>query len=279
MKKIIAAFDGLKFSTSTIKYATYFAKKENAFLSGVFLDDKTYTSYKIYEVISDEGVSTSSLHKLKVEDELKRKKSSEDFQHQCQLENINFNIRHDKDVALKELLHETLFSDVLFINRDENFSHHQEKYPSRFLRDLLAHAACPVLILPDQYKEIEKLVFLYDGQPSSIFAMKMFIYLFPNMLKIPLEVICIKSMEDDLHLPDNSLVKLWLKSNFDKIEYFILKGIPETEVVNHLNNSNFFFLPITGAYSRSGVSRWFRTSMADVIVSHFDVPIFIAHHK
>lgn len=279
MKKIIAAFDGLKFSKSTMQYASYFTKKENAFLSGVFLDDKTYTSYKIYEVITEEGVSTASLHKLSQEDVSQRKKSSIEFSEYCHAEKINFNIRHDKNIALKELLHETLFNDVLFINRDENFSHHKEKYPSHFIRDLLAHTACPVLILPEKFKEIQKLVFFYDGQPESIFAMKMFIYLFPETIKLPLQVLSVKAIEENLHLPDYTQLKLWLKSNFNQIEYVVLKGIPETEIVNHLLKVDFFFLPIIGAYSRSGLSRWFRTSMADVMVNNFEVPIFLAHQK
>ena len=47
MNKFIAAFDGLNFSESNCDYAVDFTKSEKAHLTGVFLDDKTYTSYKI----------------------------------------------------------------------------------------------------------------------------------------------------------------------------------------------------------------------------------------
>ena len=65
MKKIIAAFDGLKYSESTRDYAIYLAKQTNTHLVGVFMDDPTYTSYKIYELIEKEGVSEDKLKNLR----------------------------------------------------------------------------------------------------------------------------------------------------------------------------------------------------------------------
>lgn len=42
MKKIIAAFDGLKYSESTRDYAIYLTKQTNTHLIGIFMDDPTY---------------------------------------------------------------------------------------------------------------------------------------------------------------------------------------------------------------------------------------------
>ncbi|HEX6845754.1 MAG TPA: universal stress protein, partial [Chitinophagaceae bacterium] len=61
MKKIIAAIDGLKYSESTSNYAVQIAKQRDTHLVGVFLDDPIYTSYKIYDVIVQEGVSEAKL--------------------------------------------------------------------------------------------------------------------------------------------------------------------------------------------------------------------------
>ena len=51
MQKIIAAFDGLKYSADTEEFAVELARQTNSFLTGVFLDDFTYSSYKIYDLI------------------------------------------------------------------------------------------------------------------------------------------------------------------------------------------------------------------------------------
>jgi hypothetical protein len=57
MNKIIAAFDGLKYSESTGDYAIDIAKITDSKITGVFLDDRTYTSFKIYDLVLDHGVS------------------------------------------------------------------------------------------------------------------------------------------------------------------------------------------------------------------------------
>ena len=55
MKKILAAFDGLKFSESTKSYAVQLAKQSSAHLVGVFLDDPSHTSYGIYDLAFEKG--------------------------------------------------------------------------------------------------------------------------------------------------------------------------------------------------------------------------------
>jgi hypothetical protein len=47
MKKIIAAFDGLKLSQGTIEYAVQPGIQNNAYIAGVFLEDTTYSSRSI----------------------------------------------------------------------------------------------------------------------------------------------------------------------------------------------------------------------------------------
>ena len=64
MKKNIAAFDGLKYSESTRDYAIYLAKQTNTHLVGAFMDDPTYTSYKIYELTVKQGASENNLTKF-----------------------------------------------------------------------------------------------------------------------------------------------------------------------------------------------------------------------
>ena len=54
MKKFIVAIDGLKYSSGSTEYAVKLARMAKAHLVGVFLDDLTYHSYKIYELVGEE---------------------------------------------------------------------------------------------------------------------------------------------------------------------------------------------------------------------------------
>lgn len=279
MNKIIAAFDGLKFATSTKQYAMAIASTTQSHLTGVFLDDQTYTSYKIYDMVIEDGVSEHRLRKFKEQDNERRRNASIEFESDCISHKIEYNIHHDRDVALPELLHETLFSDLLVINSGESFTHHEEQFPTRFIRDVLSNTQCSVLLTPEIYSEINKIVFLYDGKPASIYTLKMANLLMPNFKSLPLELICVKPLEDNLHLPDNKLIKELLKRHYNNIEFTILKGIPEVEIINHLNKDKNNFMLILGAYRRTMLSRWFKSSMADAIIKSFNAPLFISHNK
>jgi hypothetical protein len=277
MKKIIAAFDGLNLSESNMKYAIQISEKEKCHLTGVFLDDRTYTSFKIYDLVFQEGVSEEKLSRLKHEDQTKRKNASLKFEQECISKKLNFNIHHDKNYAIKELIHETIFADLLILSRNESFSHHTETFPSRFITETLIDAQCPVLMTPETYTDIDKIIFLFDGHPNSIYALKMFAYLLPGFLSLPIEVISVKSMEENLHLPDGLLMKEWIKRYFSNTEFVVLKGIPDVETVTHLQKENASCLVILGSYKRSKLSMWLRSSMADVLAKNFNMPLFIAH--
>ncbi len=279
MQKIIVAFDGLSFSESANTYAIELAKLNNAYLIGVFLDDRTYTSYKIYDLVLKDGVSEKKIKNFRELDRLKRESATLNFEKSCQHAGLQYNVHHDHNVALQELIHESIYADLLIVDEKETLSHYDEKHPSRFIKDVLADAQCPVLVVPENYKKIEKVVLLYDGTPSSVFAIKMFSYLLPNFKTLPIELLSIKDIEDDFHLPDNRLIKEFLKRHYNQINFFVLKGLSDVEIINYFSNASQNFLIVSGAYRRSDLSRWFKTSIADILIKNLKLPLFIAHSK
>ena len=277
MKKIIAAIDGLKFSESTKEYAIQLAKQMNAHLVGVFLDDPTYTSYKIYDVVLKEGASEERLKIYDDKDNEIRRDAASHFESACSDAGINFSIHHDRSFAIKELLHESIYADLLIIDSHETLTHYEEKRPTHFIRDILSDVQCPVFLVPQKYKPIEKIMLLFDGEPSSVYAIKMFSYLFPELKSISTELLSVKTANQTLHLPDNKLMKELMKRHFPKIEYNVIKGLAETEIVKHLKDQELNVLVVLGAYRRGRVSRWFHESMADALMKETKLPLFIAH--
>lgn len=279
MKKILAAFDGLKYSASTRDYAIDLAKQTDTRLVGVFMDDLTYTSYKIYELITKEGVSESRLKKLEAKDKALRDAAAINFEKACQQAGLEFIIHHDRNIALQELKHESIYADLLIIDSKETLTHYTEKLPTRFIRDLLSDAQCPVLVVPPKYSPVEKVIFLYDGEPSSVHAIKMFGYLLPQLHDRQIEVISVNPVNTTLHLPDNKLMKEFMKSHHPKAKFTVMKGLAEQEIVSYLKEQPGNALLVLGAYRRGTVSRWFRESMADRLMKEVKLPLFIAHNK
>ncbi len=279
MKKIIAAFDGLEFSESTRDYSIDLVKKGNTHCVGIFLDDITYHSYELNELISEKEALDSRRKHLEEKDRKIRNASVKEFETACQKAGINYSLHHDRSIALRELLNESIYGDLLIIDTKETFTHYQEEIPTRFIRDLLTDVQCPVLLVPQKYKPIKKIVLLFDGEPSSVYAIKMFSYLMESLKNLPTEVVTVKGMRKDLHIPDNRIMKEFMKRHFPKATYKVLKGFAEIEIIENLKKQNQNTLIVLGAYRRGAVSRWFRESMADILMKELKNPLFIAHNK
>ena len=279
MKKFLAVFDGYKMSKSTLEYAIQMTHAANAHLVGVFLDEFIYRSYSVYKVMTTYKDYDPVIKKLDEKDKLKRDESVMQFQKACEKSKITFSIHRDKSIALQELKHESMFADLIIINEYETFTKYKEEPPTRFMKDLLGDVQCPVLVVPNAFKLVDKIVLLYDGGPSALYAVKMFSYLFGNFQDLPVEVYTVNDRMENLRLPDNKLMREFIKSHFPKATYTVAKGNAEELILGYLRNRKENELVVLGAYRRSELSRWFKTSMADTLMKELDTPLFIAHSR
>lgn len=280
MKKFIVAIDGLKYSANAIDYAVHLSKQANAHLVGIFLDDFTYHSYKIYELVGEE-VEDIMRRRIMLEekDESTRKQSVAHFEEACRKAGIEHTIHHDRNIALQELLHESVYTDLLIIDSKETLTHYQENAPTRFIRDLISNAQCPVLVVAGKYMPLNKIVLLYDGSPASVYAVRMFSYIFSSLRYLDAEILTVKKEAGDKHVPDNRLMKEFIKRHYPRAAYTVLKGDAESQILLHLSTLQDDPMVVLGAYDRGMVSRWFKPSMADVLMKSLQFPLFIAHNK
>ncbi len=279
MKKFLAVFDGFKLSKSTLAYAQELAYTVDAHLVGVFLDEFVYRSYSIHEVYENYNSPEKVIKQLDEKDQKKRDEAVSQFERSCAKANISFSVHRNKSIALQELKRESMFADLIIINENETFTRNKEKPPTRFIRELLADVQCPVFVVPATYKPIEKITLLYDGGPSSLYAIKIFSYLFGVYNDVSVDVLTVKDNKDPLRLPDNKLMREFVGQHFPKAKYKIVKGEAEEQILNYLQHHKENELVVLGAYRRSELSRWFKTSMADVLMKELDIPLFIAHNK
>jgi nucleotide-binding universal stress UspA family protein len=278
MKKILAVFDGYKLCQGTIEYAIEITKLNNAHLTGVFLDAFYYRSYNFTKVIktaADPDLKIKELDKL---DEQQRAKSANDFEQACQQSGISFSIHRDHSMPLYELQYESMFADLIVINESEKFTPSDHHVPTVFIKDLLSSLQSPVLVVPDQYTAINKIVFLYDGEPSSLYAIKMFSYLLESWKDLPVEVITVdeKSLVD-AQIPGSVLMVEFMNRIFSNVTFKIYQGVAEEAILSHLKAGENQVV-VLGAYRRNRFSRWLKRSMADSLITNLDIPLFIAHH-
>ena len=278
MKKIIAAFDGLRFSESTLEYAIYLSKQYNAHIVGVFLSESTRVSYTIYELMVEQSVSGAAVeNEIKKSDAVTMNESIKMFELACAASKINYSIHRDMKSATGELLHETCFADLLVIDAAETFSYLEANLPGGFLKKVLHESQCPVMVVPKKFRPITQLALLYDGQPESIFAIKMLSYVLPEMTKLEIKLFYAEEGSSLLRLPNKKLMKEWLKRHFTNVEYHLIKGKGK-ELIASIAAEGSGVLIVAGAYHRSNLSMLFHNSLADLLMNEIKTPIFIAHH-
>lgn len=276
MKKILAVFDGVNFSDQTASYGIDLARKSGSLLVGVFLHDLSYSRF-VYAYAWD--IPTQyyyGFQEIEQEDNKKIQENIKLFNGQCEEKGVKHKIHLDSGVPLQELLKESAFTDLLLIDNATSFMRIGDRSPSLFLKDLLAESKCPVLIVPDKYANISKAVIAYDGSDSSVFAMKMYSYLFPEWKDLPTAIVTVNENKSN-HIPQNRDVKDLANQHFSNASFVVLNGNPEDELKNYLVGEGSEIVAVMGAYGRSTWSRMLNSSMSNKILQEVKIPLFIAH--
>jgi nucleotide-binding universal stress UspA family protein len=281
MNKIIAVFDGLKLSQAAADYAIYMAKEFNAHIVAVFLQDITYRSEPIGTELWWPYYTQADMEWLKTiekKDEGIRAQSILKLQQIFEKNGIHFNIHQNKYLAFAALLNESHFADMIIIDEAATFSNYDKKIPSHFVKDLLHDADCPVLLVPRKFKPVEKIVFAYDGSPSSVYAIRLFSYIFPQVKNQETEILYVTYKQNSMHLPETHMVHELLKRKYPKIKQKVIKQDEEGQALfNYLVKDPSNCLVVMGAYKRSALSMWLHRSEADVLIKELKMPLFIAH--
>lgn len=278
MNKVIAAVDGLKLSESTLGYAVYLAKKFDAHIVAAFLEDITY--HATPGTNEEEFVLTdwSQMDVVIEKEHQVRAASQKKLETKFEAEGVHYTIHRDKALALEHLIEESRYADLLLIDGNERFSNVDYSKPSRFLKNVLSEAQCPVMVVQSAFKPIDRFVFAYDGSPSSVYAIKQFSYLFPVKQQQEVEIVMITDEKHTNHFPHQHLLKELLKRKYTTVLQSIIKSSnTDNAIITHMQTENKNCMLVLGAYQRSAFSRWLYQSIADALISELDIPLFVAH--
>jgi len=110
-----------------------------------------------------------------------------------------------------------------------------------------------------------------------LYGIKMFCYGLATLNHLPVKVLPVKPIKQSLHVPDNSLMKEFMKRHLPKAEYIFLKGEPEYTILTYLQQQTEKLLVVLGVYQRGRVSRWFKPNMTDMLMKNTNFLLFTAH--
>lgn len=276
MKKILATVDALHFSEHELRSYKYIADKARGTLTILFLENIAGEAIQYATLESGaldyEAIFAESMKERK-EKSLENKKRLQDF---CRDSGMDVIIRELPGVPLAEALEESRFADLLLVRCDTTFSVIKDTNPTRFVKDLLVEAQCPVMVMPETTHYVREIFFSYNGTFSSTFAIRQFTNLFGDTMgEIPVKVVYITE-ENEKKIPYGKLIKEYLNHHYEEVTYHSLEGKPAAELLAlTLHNTNGIIT--LGAYGRSRTSRFFHHSDADAILRTANIPIFITH--
>ncbi len=99
----------------------------------------------------------------------------------------------------------------------------------------------------------------------------------PSFGQYQVDVLTVNQPKQKVHWPDGQLMKEFMKRHYPAAKFTALRGDPESEIVDFLKEQGGYPLVALGAYRRGKVSRWFKSSMADILMKKVNFPLFIAH--
>lgn len=278
MKKILLAIDALNPATNALDFAAYIARLVKAPLTGVFLENfvveeravvkqlynKTFVDWEVDE--------NSDEHLLKM---AVIEKNIANFKESCTRREINFKIHRDRGTPAEELIAESRFADLLIVDAETSFSRHYEGSPTVFVKNILQKAECPIIIAPNNFDMINEVCAAYDGSASSVYALKQFTYLFPELLFNKINIVQVNE-SGIWHDTEKYRLKEWLKMHYSNMDFQAKKGNTDKELINYVMNRKNAIV-IMGAYGRNSLSLYFSQSHADMLIKTMESPIFITH--
>ena len=274
MKKILLAFNGSHYSDAALSFAEELNERDPILLVGAFLPQIDYANLLSYWG----GGASGPLYVPVLQDESSDaiKENINRFESFCLKNDIEFRVHKDfADFAIPELKKETRFADLLIISDQIFYDQKTSKGPDEYLKEVLSGVECSVIVIPEKFNFPSSNILAYDGSASSVYAIRQFAYLFPELADN--QTILIYASEKEVkELPDEVNIEELAARHFSDLVLTKVKADPKTFFTDWMRQKNDCIL-VTGAYGRSDFSRWFRKSFITDIIKEHQLPLFIAH--
>ncbi len=271
MNKILIAFDAANFSEGAFKFASQLNEIQPCLLTAVFLSSMDYSIFLGYPV----GMQSDFVLEMATIDDKLIARSEDRFKELCEKNHIEYRLHEDVGgYSLLTLRKETRYADMLIIGSQSFYKNVDNKSPNYYLKEVLHTAECPVLLVPEEFEFPSDLILAYDGSESSIIAIKMFSYLFPQLCKN--DALLVYANDDTDHIPEEAYIEELLTRHYSKLTIFKLDVEPDDYFSAWLKSKKQAML-IAGSYGRTGLSEIFRKSFITEAIKAHRLPIFIAH--
>ena len=110
------------------------------------------------------------------------------LRHQVHVHTAEWN----RDIIEKE----SRYADLVVLSGELFCRDVPDRQPNYFMEETLRLAECPVVVVPENFRAIERITIAFDGKKESMFALRQFANLFPDLIELPADIVHIKNDEE-----------------------------------------------------------------------------------
>ncbi len=275
MKRMTALFT--ENTESNLPAILQLAKEEEYELQGIFLRHVKPMPALQYPFVNDLNLTQPPVMEVITEQEdlqpaqerLKR------IQEQCQLAGVPFAGTLLEDASLEDILFYSSFADLFLLDGTLPLEEYVISPLNISMEDLLIRSYCPVLVLPSGAAQTQKTILAYDGHHSTLFAIRMYSYLFSSSRHRPTLLVTVNPAETEQ--PNLDSLRHWLLERFSNAELTFLNGKAREELVKYIQEQTEPVLVVMGAFGGDALSRLFHQSIASTVLKETKAAVFITH--
>ncbi|MEI6948560.1 universal stress protein [Paraflavisolibacter sp. H34] len=275
MKKVLLPFDGTHFSEGAIKFACSLNRLQPLLLTGLFVPQVTYANLWSF---SEAGKLPEDIPLLDERNERELDWNIARFEALCASCHMTYIVHKEVfDFALPELERESRFADLLLIGSERFYQLlDQEDGVNDYLQVALHSAECPVLVVPEQVHFPQQILLAYDGSKSSVYAIRQFAYLFPELADRETVLIYLDPKSREKKVPEEKNIRELASVHFKRLTVMELDTHPGREFGRWLAQNPHALL-VCGSYGRSMLSEFVHDSFVKEVIREHRLPVFIAH--
>lgn len=275
MEKILLAIDSTNIDPNSLEFACAITRLTRSKLTGILIEEPVSeqeivpASGEVYieNMLSRYGYPSQNTINT-------REENIQLFKDKTEESGIKAVLEANCEVTAGCIVGKTRFADILIVNAATSFAGFNENIPTSFVKEILHNAECPVVIAPEEFNGVDNIVFCYDGSKSSVFAIKQFTYLFPELKDKRAKVIYLGNSDEFLE-EDEVAITDWLSYHYSDVEFITMQGEAIPAFFHYLAQKKNDFV-VMGAYGKGLLASFFNSNSGLPVTT--SIPIFISHY-
>ncbi len=188
--QILIALDDDTDTPVATRYAAEIAQRFDAQITGVAVVDmgSIATSAKgggigaIYMMDKVEAALTASARAV-------ARRLLDEFRAAMADAGVQYEAFVQEGVPVERIVEDMNYCDLLVIGKEPHFYYSHPAATSMTLEQVFKHIVGPVLLVPDRYREIRRVLVAFDGSPQCVRSLRAFLYLKPFGTDVAVDIV------------------------------------------------------------------------------------------